>query len=601
MNLAVPHEILVIGAGMVAHRFVESLLSRDGTPMRVTVVGDEDRAPYDRMGLTRFLSGATAEDLTLDSSVFDDDRVQLLPNDRVLHVDRRARTATTRSRRRLEYDTLVLATGSYAARVAVDGADLPGCFVYRTLDDAESLRSFVERRSQALGRPLRGAVIGGGWLGLDAADALHGMDVDTMVVEDTDHLMSAQLDAAAGGMLRQLLEARGIAVRTESRIVRLDPDESGAVTAMDFEDGSFRRVDVVVFAGGVRPRDELARNMGLDIHLGGGVIVDERCQTSDPRIMAIGEVASFRDRCVGLVAPGYAMAEVVATRMLGGDAGFSGHDQAVHRTLAGVPVASFGDALARSPHAIDVTYTDPDTGVYRKLVLSDDAQTLLGGILIGDASAYGALRPLVGARPGADPSSYLETSGTRRDRASALCEHFGMSRDQLHDSVRRAELTTFSTIIDRFGVGRGCEVCRRAVVSILTALDVRGPDEDDVSRFAAIVHDTAETSDGMPALLARMPGGDITPDGLIAVGRIAKEFALRTTIVAAQGIALLGIRGEQLPLIRARLGEAGFVWERSPASSPGGLAERAPLRPATVKEGDAGSAPMARRVRQASR
>lgn len=601
MNLAVPHEILVIGAGMVAHRFVESLLSRGGTPVRVTVVGDEDRAPYDRTGLTRFLSGATAEDLALDRSVFDDDRVQLLPNDRVLRVDRRTRTATTRSRRRLEYDTLVLATGSHAARVTVEGADLPGCFVYRTLDDAESLRAFVERRSQALGRPLRGAVIGGGWLGLEAADALHGMDVDTMVVEDTDHLMSAQLDAAAGGMLLQLLEARGIAVRTASGIARLDPDESGAVTAMDFEDGSFRRVDVVVFAGAVRPRDELAQNMGLDTHLGGGVIVDERCETSDPRIMAIGEVANFRDRCVGLVAPGYAMAEVVATRMLGGDASFSGHDQAVHRTLAGVPVASFGDALARSPHAIDVTYTDPDTGVYRKLVLSDDAQTLLGGILIGDASAYGALRPLVGARLGADPSSYLETSGTRGDRASALCEHFGMSRDQLHDSVRRAQLTTFSTIIDRFGVGRGCEVCRRAVVSILTALAVRGPDADDVSRFAAIVHDMAETSDGTPAVLARMPGGDITPDGLIAVGRIAKEFALRTTIVATQGIALLGVRREQLPVIRARLGEAGFVSERSSVSSPGGLAERTPLRPATVKEGDTGSAPMARRVRQASR
>lgn len=530
MNHALPHEILVVGAGMVAHRFVESLLSRGGTDVRVTVVGDEDRAPYDRAGLTGLFSGATADDLILDPSVFEHERVQLIPNDRVLRIDRSARTVTTRSRRTLDYDTLILATGSYAARAAVDGASLPGCFVYRNWDDAESLQEFVQWRSQTLGRPLRGAVIGGGWMGLEAADALQRMAVDTMVVQDGDRLMSAQLDATAGGMLAELLAARGIAVRTDSRVARLDPDDSGAVTAMDFDDGAFRRVDVVVFAMGVRPRDELARNAGLDIHPGGGVIIDERCATSDPRILAIGEVANFRERCVGLLAPGHAMAEVVATRMLGGDASFSGHDQSVHLTLSGVEVASFGDALARTPHAIDVVYTEHDTGVYRKLVLSDDAQTLLGGILMGDASAYGTLRPLVGARLGADPSCYLEAIGT-------------------------------------------------------------SPERDVMS----------EMYDGTALLLARMPGGDVTPDGLIAVGRIAQEFAVRTKIVAAQGIGMVGVRREQFPLIRARLLEAGFVSERSPLSSPDGLAEHGPLRPAIVKEGDAGSAPIAGRVRQASR
>ncbi|MEV4667397.1 FAD-dependent oxidoreductase [Microbacterium sp. LWO12-1.2] len=600
MNHEPPHEILVVGAGMVAHRFVESLLRRGGTGVRVTVVGDEDRAPYDRAGLTGLFSGATADDLTLDPSVFADERVELVPNDRVLRIDRSARSVTTRSRRRIDYDTLILATGSYAARAAVDGARLPGCFVYRTWDDLESLREFVPQRSKELGRSLRGAVIGGGWLGLGAAEALQGMDVDTLVVEDSDRLMPAELDTAAGGMLLPHLEARGIAFRTESQIAHLDPDESGAVTAMDFEDGSFRRVDVVVFAMGVHPRDELARNAGLEVHPGGGVIIDDRCATSDPRILAIGEVANFRDRIAGLVAPGHAMAEVVADRILGGDARLSGHDHSVNLTLSGVEVASFGDALARTPHAVEVTCTDADTGVYRKLVLSDDAQMLLGGILIGDASAYEALRPLVGTRLGADPSAYLETPGAGGDSGGAIarCEHFDMSHDQLLDSVRLAALTTFSAIFDHFGVGGSCEICTREVARILTVLAV--PRQSGTVALTPSDPVMSEMHEGI-SLLARVPGGDVTPDGLIAVGLIAKEFALRTKIIAAQGIGMIGVHREQLPLIRARLLEAGFVAERSSLSSPHGFAEHGPLRPAIVKEGDADSAPIAGRVRQASR
>ena len=628
MNHALPHEILVVGAGMVAHRFVESVLTRGGTAVRVTVVGDEDRAPYDRVGLTGFFSGATADDLTLDPSVFDDDRVQLMPNDRVLRIDRSARTVTTRSRRTLDYDTLVLATGSYAARVAVDGADLPGCFVYRTLDDVEALREFVQRRSQMLGRPLRGAVIGGGLLGLEAAGALQDMDVDATVVQYSDRLMSAQLDPAGGGMLKRLVEARGITVRTDARTTRLDPDESGAVTALEFQDGTFQRADVVVFTVGVRPRDELARNSGLDVHPRGGVIIDERCSTSDPRILAIGEVANYEGRCVGLVAPGYAMAEVVATRLLGGDASFPGYDESAKLKLSGVDVASFGDAMALTPNALDVVYADPVAGVYKKLVLSDDAQILLGGILVGDASAYGALRPLVGTRLGADPAAYLLPEGGNeapggelpddavvcscsnvtagrirravhdegcRDASAvkgctkagatcgscvlmvkkvvgqeltklgqtvshALCEHFEMSRRQLFDAVRVAEMTTFSAIIDRFGTGRGCDICKPAIASILSVLVGAHVLEGE----NATLQDTNDhvmanmQKDGTYSVVPRMPGGEVTPDGLLAIGQVAKDFALYTKITGGQRIDMFGARLEQLPQIWARLVDAGF-------------------------------------------
>lgn len=623
-----PNEILVVGAGMVAHRFVESLLSRAELPVHVTVIGDEGRAPYDRVGLTAFFAGATAAELELDRSVFDDERVELIQGDRVLRIDRGARTVTTRERRIYRYDTLILATGSYAARIAVDGADLPGCFVYRTLDDVQALEQYVQLRSRMLGRPLRGAVIGGGLLGLEAAGALQGMNVAATVVQYSDRLMSNQLDAAGGGMLRRLLEARGIVVRTDSRTTRLDPDASGAVTALEFQDGSFERADVVVFTVGVRPRDELARNAKLEVHPRGGVIIDERCSTSDPAILAIGEVANFDDRCVGLVAPGYAMAEVAATRLLGGDATFPGYDESAKLKLSGVEVASFGDAMAHTPNALDVVYADPVAGVYKKLVLSDDAKTLLGGILVGDASAYGSLRPLVGAPLGADPAAFLLPEGGNeapggelpdaavvcscsnvtaggirravhedgcRDAAAvkgctkagatcgscvlmvkkvvgqelkrlgqtvsnALCEHFDMSRRQLFDAIRVAELGTFSAVVERFGRGRGCDICKPTIASILSGLvGAHVLDGENAALQDTNDHVMANMQkDGTYSVVPRMPGGEVTPDGLLAIGQIAKDFALYTKVTGGQRIDMFGARLEQLPLIWGRLVDAGF-------------------------------------------
>ncbi|MCS3842554.1 nitrite reductase (NADH) large subunit [Microbacterium sp. AK031] len=620
--------IVVVGAGMVAHRFVESVSNRADGALLITVIGDEGRHPYDRVGLTGYFSGTTPGELTLDRTVFDDERTTLLADDRVVRIDRRSKTVLTRARRVIAYDSLVLATGSYAARVAVDGAELPGCFVYRTLDDVQELRRFVQHRSGELGRPLRGAVIGGGLLGLEAAGALQSLDVECTVVQSSDRLMSAQLDLAGGGMLRRLIEARGIAVRTESRTTRLDPDDSGAVTALEFQDGSFQRADIVIFTVGVRPRDELARNAQLDVHPRGGVLIDDRCRTSDPAILAIGEVANFDGRSVGLVAPGYAMAEVAATRLLGGDATFPGYDESAKLKLSGVDVASFGDAFGHTPNALDVVYTDPVAGVYKKLVLSDDAQTLLGGILVGDAAAYGSLRPLVGARLGADPVAYLMPEGGveapggelpddavvcscsnvtagRIRRAvhdegctdagavkactkagatcgscvlmvkkvvgqeltklgqtvsNALCEHFDMSRRQLFDAVRVSEPTTFSTVIERFGRGRGCDICKPALASILSVLvGAHVLDGENATLQDTNDHVMANMQkDGTYSVVPRMPGGEVTPAGLVVIGQVAEDFGLYTKLTGGQRIDMFGARLEQLPLIWQRLVDAGF-------------------------------------------
>ena len=621
-------DVVVVGAGMVAHRFVESLLRDDADMPRVTVIGEEARGPYDRVGLTSYFTGAAADDLALDPGVLADDRVRFIADDRVTSIDRAGRSVRTASGAVHSYGTLVLATGSYAMRPAVDGAELPGCFVYRTLDDVAAIRDYVDRRSAALGRPLQGAVIGGGLLGLEAAGALQGLDVGCTVVQSSDRLMSAQLDLAGGTILRRLIESKGIAVRTQTRTTRLDPDASGSVSALQFQDGSMHATDVVIFTVGVRPQDALARQAQLDVHPTGGVLIDARCQTADENILAIGEVASFEGRSVGLVAPGYAMAEVAATRLLGGDATFPGYDDSAKLKLSGVDVASFGDAMAITPNALDVVYTDPITGVYKKLVLSDDATTLLGGILVGDASAYGSLRPLVGAPLGADPAAYLMpeggaalpdnelpedavvcscsnvTAGRIREAvhaegctdaaavkactkagatcgscifavkkivgqeltklgqttSDALCEHFALSRRQLFDAVRVSELTTFSAIIGRFGTGRGCDICKPALASILAVLvGAHVLDGENASLQDTNDHVMANMQkDGTYSVVPRMPGGEVTPAGLIAIGHIAESYGLYTKITGGQRIDMFGARLEQLPHIWQHLVDAGF-------------------------------------------
>jgi nitrite reductase (NADH) large subunit len=452
--------------------------------------------------------------------------------------------------------------------------------------------------------------------------------VSCTVVQSSDRLMSAQLDLPGANALRRLIESRGIAVRTGAITTRLDPDRSGNVAGLEFRDGGYAHTDVVVFTVGVRPRDELARQAELDVHPRGGVLIDAHCRTSDARIIAIGEVASFDGACVGLVAPGYAMAEVAATRLLGGEASFPGYDQSTKLKLSGVDVASFGDAFATTAGALEVVYADPVAGVYKKLVVSDDAKTLLGGVLVGDASAYGSLRPLTGGALGADPAAYLMpeggaapptgdlpddalvcscnsvTAGTIRHAvheegctdvagvkactragaacgsclvmvkkivgtelaasgatlSTALCEHFDLSRRQLFDAVRVSGLTTFSAVIERFGTGRGCDICKPALASILSTLVGRHVLEGE----NAALQDTNDhvmanlQKDGSYSVVPRIPGGEITPEGLLVIGQVAQDFGLYTKITGGQRIDMFGARLEQLPDIWKRLVDAGF-------------------------------------------
>ena len=624
-----PQHLVVVGGGMVARRLIDALRERDTTGQwAITLLCEESRAPYDRVALTSYFTGRHPEDLALGGQeLWDDPLVTLRRGVRAESIDREARTVTTSTGAVLDYDALVLATGSSAAVPPVPGKDLRGAFVYRTIDDVADLRAFVEKRRGDLDRPVSGAVVGGGLLGLEAAGALRALEVDTTVVEFAPRLMPLQVDEGGGEGLKRLIEGLGVTVRTSTATSKI-VGERGAVSSMRFSEGSPLDVDVVVFAVGVRPRDELAREAGLEVGERGGVIVDDACATADPAVWAIGEVANIGGRCLGLVAPGYTMAEIVADRLLGGEGTFPGADLSTKLKLLGVDVASFGDAFAEEPGGLEVVISDPVAGVYKKLVMSDDARTLRGGILVGDASAYASLRPMVGRQLDGDPAAYLLPEGSAPAPAgdlpdeaavcscnnvtageircsvseggctdlagvkectkagtscgsclplvkklvgteltksgvevsNALCEHFELSRAELFDVVRVQGLRTFSEIIEGHGTGRGCDICKPVIGSILASLGTGHILEGE----RATLQDTNDFAmanlqkDGSYSVVPRIPGGEVTPEGLITIGEVAKEYGLYTKITGGQRVDLFGARIDQLPGIWKRLVDAGF-------------------------------------------
>jgi nitrite reductase (NADH) large subunit len=602
-------KLIVVGHGMVGQRLLESLTARDaGHDWDITVLAEEPRRAYDRVRLSAYFDGVTADELSYPVP----DGVDLRLGQPALALDPAGRKVTT-ALETLSYDALVLATGSYPFVPPVDGTDRPGVFVYRTLDDLDAIRHYGH------GKRI-GAVIGGGLLGLEAANAMRMLGLTTHVVEFAPRLMPLQVDEAGGAVLRQYIEELGVRLHLGVATTAIRGDRPGGpATGLVLSDGAWVPADLVVVAAGVRPRDELARAAGLPVGARGGITVDEGCRTADAHVYAIGEVAELGGRCYGLVAPGYAMAEVVADRLLGGTATFPGADTSTKLKLLGVDVASFGAALADDK--LDVVFHDAANRVYAKLVLSDDAQTLLGGVLVGDASAYPTLRASLGGRLPAAPLTLLAPpsqgqvslpgtalvctcNAVTKDQIlgaiaegccdvpavktctragtscgscvpllkhllgeagviadKALCEHFRYSRAELFDLVKVRGARTFSQVIGEHGTGgRGCDICKPVVASILASLHgdyildgEQAALQDTNDHFLANLQ-----RNGTYSVVPRIPGGEITPEKLIAIGEVAREFGLYTKITGGQRIDLLGARVEQLPAIWRRLVDAGF-------------------------------------------
>ncbi len=620
-------KIVVAGHGMVGHKFLQSLAEQGRADLDVTVLCEEPRPAYDRVHLSEFFAGRSADELSLvEPGFFERTGFQLRLGERVLAVERREHTLTTSSGAVLPYDRLVLATGSLPFVPPIAGRDRPHCHVYRTIEDLQAMSA-----SGAVSKS--GVVIGGGLLGLECAKALRDMGLQTHVVEFAPRLMAVQLDEAGGRLLRGRIEALGVVVHTSRHTLRIE-DGATARHRLVFDDGSHLEADMLVFSAGIRPRDELARQCALAVGPRGGVVIDEHCRASDRSIYAIGECASWNDTVYGLVAPGYEMARVAA-RHIAGDttAAFQGADMSTQLKLLGVDVASIGDAQGRTPGCRSVSFSDELAQVYKRLVISADGKQLLGAVLVGDAAEYGTLlqMKLNGLALPAQPEALILPAVDGAARAGLgvdalpdsapicscnnvskgaicaavgegattigqikactkagstcggcvplatqvmkaemgrlglavnnhVCEHFAHSRQELYHLVRVGGFKTFDALLAAHGRGGGCDVCKPAVASILASCwnhFVLKPElaklQDSNDYYLGNIQ-----KDGSYSVVPRMPGGEVTPEGLIAVGQVARKYGLYTKITGGQRVDLFGARVEQLPFIWEELIAAGF-------------------------------------------
>ncbi len=633
--------IVLVGHGMVGQRFLEALAERGLTAAhRVVVLCEEPRPAYDRVALTSYFSGKTPEDLSMtDMAFIEREGIELHIGDPAETIDREAKRVTSRSGLVVDYDVLVLATGSYPFVPPVPNKDAKGCFVYRTIEDLLAIEEYASTRTT-------GAVVGGGLLGLEAAGALKGLGLTSHIVEFAPRLMPVQVDDGGGAALLRTIEDMGLSVHTGVGTQEIVVDEDGAVTGMKLSDGSELATDLVVFSAGVRPRDQLARDCGLSVGERGGIAVDDQCRTvNDPHVFAIGECALASDgRVYGLVAPGYEQAETAAAAIAADEEAeeltFTGADLSTKLKLLGVDVASFGDAHGATADCLDVVYSDSRSGLYKKLVIGRDGK-LLGGILVGDAEAYGTLRAFTGTVPPVSPESLvlpagaggpvqlgptalpdaaiicscnnvtkgtirgavtehscttvpevkkctkagttcgscvkvlgqlvtaeLEASGVVVDKG--LCGCFSQTREELYEIVLALRINTYQDLLDRYGRdtakgGDGCDVCKPAVASIIASLaPTIGASGYVLDGEQAALQETNDhflanlQKNGSYSVVPRIPGGEITPEGLIVIGEIARDFGLYTKITGGQRIDMFGARVEQLPLIWTRLVDAGF-------------------------------------------
>ncbi len=624
--MSVKKTLVVIGNGMVGQNFLETWVASSAyADYQVVTFCEEPRVAYDRVHLSEYFSGKSADDLSLvESGFFEKNNITLHLGDRADRIDRDKKIVISQKGEHIAYDKVVIASGSYPFVPPMPGHDREGCLVYRTIEDLEAITTAAKNAKT-------GVVVGGGLLGLEAAKALTDLGLETHVVEFAPRLMAVQLDEGGAAMLRRKISALGVTIHTSKNTQKI-VDGDQAIHKMCFADGEELETDIVLFSAGIRPRDDIARESFLEVGQRGGIVIDNQCLTSDPDIYAIGECALWNNQIFGLVAPGYQMARTVVAHLEQKEAAFLGSDMSTKLKLMGVDVASIGDAHAKTQGALVYTYQDGSSEIYKRIVVSEDKKSLLGAVLVGDSAGYGTLLQYclngielpenpdslilpsrsdesVGLGPDALPASAQICSchdvskgqvceaiaagnqdmGALKSETKAatgcggcsallksvldceldklgfevstdICEHFSHTRQDLYNLVMVDEIKTFDELLTSHGRGRGCEVCRQAVGSILASYW----NEYVLEKQHLGVQDTNDVylanmqKDGTYSIVPRVTGGEITPDMLIALGEVGKAYGLYTKITGGQRVDLFGAQINQLPAIWNELIAAGF-------------------------------------------
>jgi nitrite reductase (NADH) large subunit len=556
---------------------------------------------------------------------YSDNNIELHTGELVTEINRIDKTIRTHTGRSDKYDYLVLATGSSAFVPTIEGVERHGVFVYRTIEDLVQITEYAKKVK-------RGAVMGGGLLGLEAAKALLDLGLETHVVEFAPRLMPRQIDDAGSDILAGKLSQLGITIHTGKSTKKIEGN--GKLEGLLFADDTKLDIEMLVISAGIRPRDELAKATLLNVHPRGGIVVDDYMRTTDESIFAIGEAAVHNNMVYGLVAPGYDMADIVARQVTGDSSkSFTGFDMSTKLKLIGVDVGSFGDPFCDATPHIPIVFKNKHKGTYKRINISEDGKYLLGGILIGDAGQYNILHQMVmnkmplpenpetlivggGGGKANDEAAGVKglpdtaqicsceniTKGAIVEQVTScgaktiddlkkstkactgcggctpmvndllkitleslghtvkktLCEHFNYTRQELYDIIKVKGIKSYDQLLNTHGAGDGCETCKPAVASLLASIwnDLilkEDTIQDSNDRFLANIQ-----RGGTYSVVPRIAGGEITPQKLSAIGRIAEKYNLYTKITGGQRIDMFGARVDQLPDIWEELIAEGF-------------------------------------------
>lgn len=550
-------KVIVVGNGMVGHHFIEQLNKANNSEFDIVTFSEETRLAYDRVMLTSYFTGNSANDLALTTpEEYDNKAVKYYINEEVTAINRDVKTLTTSKGQTLSYDKLVLATGSFPFIPPVPGKDQDHIHVYRTLEDLDAIELSASTSKV-------GVVIGGGLLGLEAANAIKQLGLETHVVEFAPRLMAVQLDQDGGDLLSEKITALGVSVHTEKNTTEIVSGDNCRYR-MNFSDGTYIETDVIVFSAGIRPQDKLAMQCGLTLGERGGIVIDDFCLTNDKSIYAIGECALWNKRIFGLVAPGYSMAKAAVSHITNGDIKtlkpFKGADMSTKLKLLGVEVGSIGDAHGVSPDSQSYSFVDSVLGVYKKIVVSGDGKRLLGAVLVGDTSEYGQWLPLVLNKielnkppehlllPNIDDDDSLNVSELPAD--TQICACYDVSKNTLCEAIEQGA-NDVKSIQSCTEAGTGCGSCI-PLLSELLALE-----SEKISTNS--VHN--EITDESSLIFPSLPNISILPEHLILLGEIAKEFNLDINITTTQHIEFVGAKENQLPIIRQKMVNFGLMKE----------------------------------------
>ena len=463
--VAAKQKLVLVGNGMAGYKFCERFVSyRLQKKYELIVFGEEPRPAYDRVNLTRYLTEGASLNLA-PASWYREQGIKLTTGQRIERINRVEKWVETSAGTIQHYDKLILATGSDPFIPSIPDINLAGVFPYRSLDDLVAIQQYMQPVSNV-------TIIGGGILGLEAARAMTMAGKTTTIIERAERLMSRQLDAAGAAILLNQVEQSGVKVYAGKQLVSITRTHDKL--QLGFSDGHLFDTDMVLFAAGIIPRDELAIATGLPTGKRGGIIVNNHMQTQDANIFAIGECAEVHGKLWGLAAPAFEMAEVLAARLSGIFKVFRGDLLCAQLKVMETKVASISSEDGSSPGESLILENNAE-GVYKRIRFSPDKKRVLEAMLVGDVSAYAVLLQMIRSHSRVPDNPEDLINGSLNKSAGietmadsmmvCLCET--VSKKAIREAIINEGLTTCTQVCKSTRAGTGCETCRPLLEEML--------------------------------------------------------------------------------------------------------------------------------------